>query len=77
MRVDVIPINELSESMKQDWLRMSIQSKSQEPFFSSDFFLSVGKYYPVFVWPFCTKRMILRVFYRFTKDHRLIGSRAD
>jgi CelD/BcsL family acetyltransferase involved in cellulose biosynthesis len=47
MRVDVIPIKELSQSMKRDWLKMQASNPGiSGPFFHPELFVSVGQYCP-------------------------------
>jgi hypothetical protein len=47
MRVDVIPITDLSEGMKQRWLEIQTSNPNLTgPCFHPDLFLAVGKFFP-------------------------------
>jgi CelD/BcsL family acetyltransferase involved in cellulose biosynthesis len=72
MRVQVIPIKELSENLKKGWL--SIQASNQDltgPCFHPELFVAVGKFNPqVYVTVLCDGKKSLG-FLPFQKDQRL------
>lgn len=75
MRVDVIPINELSEGMKQDWLKMQASNPSlMSPFFHPELFVSVGKYCPNVYVALLYKENVLMGFLPFLKDQKLLAA---
>ncbi len=71
MRVEVIQINALSDSLKQDWLRIQASNPSfAGPFFHPELFLTVAKYYPDLYLAILYKDNIVSGFLPFKKDHR-------
>ena len=77
MRVDVIPINELSEDMKQDWVRIQMSNPSfRSPFFYPELFISVAKYCPDIYVALLINENRLAGFLPFQKDKQLNAAQS-
>lgn len=72
MRVDVIPIKELSENLKKDWLKIQASDPSLSgPFFHPELFASVGKYCPDIYLALLYKENVLTGILPYLKDQKL------
>ncbi len=72
MRVDVIPIKELSENMKQDWLKLQLSNPTLiSPFFHPELFVTVGQYCPDIYVALLYQENRLAGFWPFQKNQKL------
>lgn len=72
MRIDVMPISELSEEMKRRWLEIQISNPNLAgPCFHPDLFFTVGKFCPDVHIALIYDKIELTGFFPFLKDQKL------